>query len=149
MRSCRRIGTPAALVLCGLLLASGPAGAGKVYKWVDESGGVHYGEKPPPAVEAETIRVPAGSGSAVAEPPAPTEAERLAAQEAEYCRVATENYNSLGTAGEVKAMDEYGQVQVLTPEQKQTERERAKAAMERYCVAEPGTGATDAAAATP
>ncbi len=38
----------AGALLGALLLASGPAAAGKLYKWVDENGKVHYGDKIPP-----------------------------------------------------------------------------------------------------
>jgi len=36
------------LIVVGLALASGPAMAQKVYRWVDENGQVHYGDKVPP-----------------------------------------------------------------------------------------------------
>lgn len=38
----------ALLMTVGLALASGPAVAQKVYRWVDENGQVHYGDKVPP-----------------------------------------------------------------------------------------------------
>lgn len=36
------------LIAMGLALASGPAVAQKVYRWVDENGQVHYGDQVPP-----------------------------------------------------------------------------------------------------
>jgi len=44
------------MVALGLSLIGGNAMAGKVYKWVDEKGVTHYGEQPPTAGEAKTIR---------------------------------------------------------------------------------------------
>lgn len=38
----------AGALLGALFLASGPVAAGKLYKWVDENGKVHYGDKIPP-----------------------------------------------------------------------------------------------------
>ena len=36
------------LIIVGLALASGPAVAQQVYRWVDENGQVHYGDRVPP-----------------------------------------------------------------------------------------------------
>lgn len=41
-----------ALALIALLLAAGIAEAGKVYRWTDSEGRVHYGDRAPPGVEA-------------------------------------------------------------------------------------------------
>jgi hypothetical protein len=43
---------------CALLALSGPAAA-QVYKWTDENGKVHYGDKPQGAKPATTIATPA------------------------------------------------------------------------------------------
>jgi Domain of unknown function (DUF4124) len=50
------------------VLALGLAGAAQaqVYKWTDEQGRVHYGEKPPPGAGATTIKPPAESGKPAA-----------------------------------------------------------------------------------
>lgn len=48
-----------AVLLFAALLASG-VGA-QVFKWVDEQGKTHYGEKPPPGVKATELGVPAAS----------------------------------------------------------------------------------------
>jgi hypothetical protein len=45
------------LVLTAALLLAGPAWA-QVYKWVDAEGRVHYGERPPPAREADKLTIP-------------------------------------------------------------------------------------------
>lgn len=44
--------------VCALLAVAGPAAA-QVYKWTDESGKVHYGDKPQGAKAATTIAPPA------------------------------------------------------------------------------------------
>ena len=43
-------------ILGGLLLAWSVGAAAQVYKWVDENGRVHYGERPPPAVKSTALR---------------------------------------------------------------------------------------------
>ena len=40
-------------LIVALMLAIGPATAGKLYKWVDKDGNLHYTDQPPPA-EAKT-----------------------------------------------------------------------------------------------
>jgi len=58
--------TLALLVLAlGLALAPEPLGAATIYRWVDENGTVHFGERPPEGVEARPM---AGSISMVPVP---------------------------------------------------------------------------------
>lgn len=124
------------ILLLGGWLGSATMAAETVYRWVDENGVVHYSQQPPATGGAEAISVRDSAPSTPQEQPAElTEEQRQAAQQAEFCRVATQNYESLSAEGEVKSTDEYGEVHVLTPGEKVKERERAKAAMERYCAA--------------
>lgn len=41
------------LLLCFCL----PASAGQIYKWVDEKGRVHVGDRPPPSVDARPLKL--------------------------------------------------------------------------------------------
>lgn len=50
------------------------ASPAEVYRWVDENGKVHFGDRPPRGVETESLDLPEAAGST----PAPTEAERRA-----------------------------------------------------------------------
>lgn len=43
-----------------LLLLIALFAAGQVYKWVDEQGGVHFGDRPPRQTDAEEVGVPQG-----------------------------------------------------------------------------------------
>ncbi|NQZ54520.1 MAG: DUF4124 domain-containing protein [Piscirickettsiaceae bacterium] len=43
-----------------LLLLVGTLAVGEIYKWVDESGKVHYGDSPPPEIDTQTIEIPRG-----------------------------------------------------------------------------------------
>ena len=49
-----------ALVGAGLLLAVSAAAWGGIYKWVDDNGQVHYGERPPQAGGGEQVEVEPG-----------------------------------------------------------------------------------------
>ena len=40
----------------------------KVYKWVDENGKVHYGERPPPGAKVQDVKVRKSTGSSGAAP---------------------------------------------------------------------------------
>ena len=53
-----RIALTLLTIACALLAVSGPAAA-QVYKWTDENGKVHYGDKPQGAKAATTIATPA------------------------------------------------------------------------------------------
>ena len=53
-----RIALTLLISACALLAVSGPAAA-QVYKWTDENGRVHYGDKPQGAKAATTIATPA------------------------------------------------------------------------------------------
>ena len=52
-----------ALILALLVLSTNTV-AGKVYKWVDEQGNVHYSDREPNAVDAEQLRVQSGQQTA-------------------------------------------------------------------------------------
>ena len=54
---------PLAMLAAALLASSVQA---QVFKWVDENGKTHYGEKPPPGVKATEIGVPASPASSSA-----------------------------------------------------------------------------------
>lgn len=63
MRTHSRLLSPAVLALAGLLAVAAPAGAGQFYKWVDEKGVTHYGEKPPAGRQAAPVKVNADASS--------------------------------------------------------------------------------------
>lgn len=44
-------------MLCVLVLSASPAQAEVIYKWTDEKGTVHYGERPPEGVNAQRVTV--------------------------------------------------------------------------------------------
>jgi hypothetical protein len=65
--------------LAALLLALAAATASaQVFKWVDENGRVHYGEKPPPGATANAVKPPAEV------PNAPAQPRNLQSQELEF-----------------------------------------------------------------
>lgn len=59
-----RAGSGWACLVLALPLAAGPSA---IYRWVDEHGQIHYGDRPPSGVQADAIPppLPAGSGEEV------------------------------------------------------------------------------------
>ena len=136
----QRLLPSAALAALLGLAALGAQATERVYKWVDAEGVVHYGQQPPAEARAEAIKVQ--KGYSTSDPDAAvelTEEQKKAAADAETCRVATENYKTLSSTGEVKRVDEYGETHTMSQEDKESEAARAKSAMERFC--KPAEGA--------
>lgn len=98
-------------LLAGVLLAAASAQAGKVYKWVDKDGNVHYSNTPPPEASqqerqvldehgnvTEVLRAPKTPEEIEAERKAQEQRERerqLAEQQAARDRMLLETYTSV------------------------------------------------------
>lgn len=131
------------LALAGLLaLAMVPAEASKIYKWVDEKGVTHYGEKAPEGTKAATVKV-SDTTSSDAEDElmrldtsrSASEAEKLKAAEKAtlekmktlpdderertkvLCERHRKNLQDLKSGGRLKARDEAGNSRYLTDEE--------------------------------
>ena len=76
-------------VVTVLALASVPSlFAATIYKWVDESGTVHYGERPPEGVDAEPVSVGSSGSVSGGDPYAETRADQAAQKAATAERMA-------------------------------------------------------------
>ena len=127
------LGQFAAFALAALLAGAGAA-AERVYKWVDSSGGVHYGRQAPPGIKAELITVQAVFSAPIEdEAPARTAAKENSADQPDFCANAKKNIDILNGTGPVTRPDDKGQPHVLTPEERKAELERSHKAMDLYC----------------
>jgi len=131
------------------------AQAAGVYKWTDESGQVHYGEKPP-ASDAEVKRVPidkAPPSSANAqerlmeyqreldssmEERAKSEEEQAVAQknkaiQQKNCETARSRLSKYDTAGRIYSKGGNGERQYLDEKQRAEERKQAQALVDKWC----------------
>ena len=63
-----------------LMALAVPVASAQVYKWVDENGRVHYGEKPPAGSKPSAVKPPA------APPSGPAKAQDLQSQELDFRR---------------------------------------------------------------
>ncbi|MDX5297524.1 MAG: DUF4124 domain-containing protein [Gammaproteobacteria bacterium] len=126
-------------VLAGLMMAMLPMGvaASTVYKWVDEKGVVHYGDKQPTGTSSQTLNIRTPPPAAPAEPTSdkPAEAastptaddparrklaEEMAAAEKkarqERCDAARKNLEIIANNARIR-VEENGQQRYLTPEE--------------------------------
>jgi hypothetical protein len=101
-----------------------------VYRWRDANGKMHFGSRPPPGSEAESVRVREGTTEAKKVTRELTPAEK---QQIEFCETARKNLEMLSGPTDIMRVDEYGLKQKLTPEEKEAERVRAVEAVRKQC----------------
>jgi hypothetical protein len=100
----------------GASLAAAPDARGELYKWVDEKGTIHFGERPPPGGGAERIetRSPAPSEPARPHPSEPTDSDagvysgRIGRREGAFTLHVPPGWLRLSDE-ETRALDEGGQ----------------------------------------
>ncbi|MBD2859694.1 DUF4124 domain-containing protein [Spongiibacter sp. KMU-158] len=143
------------LIACASLLITGTALADSdgYYRWQDESGGLHYSQKPPVGrnyefikdnfskarstrtqVEVEADSAPTANNNLI---PAPTNESGMQAmppKDPERCAQAKRNLQTLNSEGvRIRTTDENGQSRFLNAEEIEEQRERAKAAQGVFC----------------
>lgn len=64
------------MVCAFALLSCLAAQAGGIYRWTDEAGRVHFGERPPPGMKSDTVKLRQGKPSAAPARPASDALER-------------------------------------------------------------------------
>ena len=134
--SIKRTAIPCLLAVCALLPFSGNSVAEIFYKWTDETGTIHYGERPSPDYESTPIKASSSFAKEDSNEIDPNETKEEAAkrEEAEqYCDIAKENLSVLSSDDTIQQRDEYGNLHELSEEQLAGERQRAQAAVEQYC----------------
>lgn len=150
------------LTLTILLMFTSLALAGKIYKWVDENGQIHYSSQKPPNQTVETVKV--SKGPKVPEPAptepaeegaAPSAAEQLAEQDAQdaadevaareqlaeadrinrrkQCELARQNLAALNATVRVTRTNEQGEVVRMTDEERVNALKTAQQAIRQYC----------------
>jgi hypothetical protein len=125
------------IVALSVFLVCAAASAGEVYKWKDQDGRVHYGDRP--KHDAEAVNVEPGSGTGV---PTDAEASRQAREaECQKKKAQLENYRRAPSISEI---DNLGKQREYTP----AEREQFLAMTEKK-VAEACAPPADSTAGTP
>lgn len=143
------------LLLC-LLLSSGVAlnafaAQGKIYKWTDAKGQVHFGSQPPANTNAqvmgtkaisEPVEGEAATQAAAGTPSAPSADKKTTAKasnsspktkDPERCSNAKENVEKLNGYARIKVKDEDGNYRILTQEEQQQKLTEFNKAIEESC----------------
>ena len=133
-------GKLAALLVLLALAATRSAEA--FYKW-KEAGQWVYGEHPPNGVEAVAVKTNSNrsksqnsdSQEGDEEAGEALSAEEVALKEkhASYCKHAKENIDALSSDDVIRQRDAEGNVTILSDEDRATEIEKAKLAVDKYC----------------
>lgn len=144
------------ITLLVLMVVLGSAQAGKVYKWVDENGQVHYSSQKPPGQDAETVKIrkgpkvqpPAEEASTetteatdeeavdedVAKEAAKQKAQADAALRKKQCEAARKNLAALNRSTRVVQVDEAsGKRSVMTDDQRIKAFEMANQSIKDNC----------------
>ena len=110
--------------------------ADSVYKWLDEDGKVHFGDKPSMGHDSNQVKVSTAykpERESTLDTSATSQSDE-AALRARSCKQATKNYEILSQSNlEVKRRNEYGEERSLTAEERQSVMEKQKEAMDRLC----------------
>jgi hypothetical protein len=137
---------------CIALLSAGPAAA-EVYRWVDEAGKVHFGDRPPDA-GAETLDLPDASVQTDIGADRAERRERVlevlqqdrlekqrqreaaaaaSAERAEKCRRLQKYYERHSTASGVYRKDKDGNREYYSSEERAAAEQKMRRAMEKNC----------------
>ena len=134
--------TLALSLTCYLLTTSQAFPApGKVYKWTDEKGQVHFSERPPLGTQTEVVKPQIGHSEPVNYETAAAEkakeekagTEKNALKDPERCEVARQNLEKLKTYVRIRIKDENGEYRFLTPEELTQKTNEASKAIEESC----------------
>ena len=139
-----------------ILLGSATVIAGKIYKWTDAAGNVHYGSEKPVDAPVEKMTVDTGKtgvdrGAAAldnlkqevddeaqrvveegipAEPPVPS----LPTKEVKKrCQAARQDLATIQARGQLRERDEKGEISYVSDEEKQQRIKAAKQQVREYC----------------
>ncbi len=133
-----------------IMLAVSSAGvvfAGDTYKWTDEDGNVHYGDRPTSELSEEPLAVSSGltdsskfpalyePKAAAIEPgePTPEELRAQALEQEEKCATSKARLQRFLTSRRLYKQDANGERVYLDEDETLAERERAQSQVEEYC----------------
>lgn len=102
------------IVVIAIVTFAAAASAAEVYRWVDENGKVHYGDRPRPGAERMEVAPPGGSGD-----PADPEAAKTAAARAAECESKKKQLAGYRQAPTIKEINGLGEEREYNAEQKQ------------------------------
>ena len=139
-----------------ILIGSNAVLAGKIYKWTDAEGNVHYGSEKPAEAEAEKMKVDTSTTGVDTGAEALDNLKQQADDEAEKikeegipeqppvpslpmkevkqrCQAAKQDLATIQSRGQLKERDEKGEVRYVSEEEKQRRIKAAKQQVREYC----------------
>ena len=131
-------------------LTSIQAQAGKIYRWTDENGQMHFSENPPRGIETETVKIKASSGGSAASASTSSSApqaqksetkqapEQLTSdytdeEKAKYCQQSKTLLSQMQGNINRRFQQEDGSYERLSDEQRADYIAEAKDGIERFC----------------
>ena len=145
------ISTSAILIIIVSSAFLATAASAKVYKWVDENGQVHYGEKPgntqaeqvqirtnetttPRAIDQDKLDKAEGKEKGQVEAPKEPEEPKMSKKEKrKLCNEANSDLSAIMSRGRLREIDEKGEYTYLTEEQRQQRISAAKKKQKEFC----------------
>jgi len=143
-----------ALFIVSAILISGSTSpfsyAGKVYKWTDENGVIHYGDKRPDGAKTETLRVESHSSSARTSPQDQLKAleeqkertnmaenelkkaDQAKKQTEERCEQAKSNLLTIENNARIR-IEENGELRYMTPKEITAKKDEMSKIVEEAC----------------
>lgn len=128
------------IVLALLCVGSAACFSQQVYKWKDAAGTMHYSQQPPPdGVKGTQMRLPTADVAVDAVPPATSQKGMAALDKANdeqikhLCSVARQNQKLLDSDAMIASDGDIATATQLVGEQRERERNEAKAQVARYC----------------
>ncbi len=141
------------LVAAAIALAPALSSGASVYKWTDDEGVTHFGDRQPTGREAESVKIRSGTSTKVGQSSSPqdkvdainkreqsaAEKEKLTAQEEAQrkqreanCETARNNLNILNSNARIK-VEEDGEQRFLSPEEIEEQRQRFQEIADANC----------------
>lgn len=137
-----KITTSLILSIACTLFAAPLSHANNAYKWTDEKGQVHYGERAPSNVKKEVIKTQRRTdatketGAAAPKPTEQIKTESAAPslpKDSDLCANARKNIEVLKTSDKIRVKDDNGESRYLTAEEVQQKIELAKKIAQHNC----------------
>lgn len=112
-------------MLGALMLTSWSAAvqADKLYRWVDDQGRVHYGDRPPQNQRAQTLKLR----------PPPAAVQQPSVQDSEACVQAREKLTEFQQAERIVERDGLGQERIYSAEEREQLIARSQTHVEQTC----------------
>ena len=139
-----------------ILISSSAVLAGKIYKWTDADGNVHYGSEKPADADAEKMKVDTSKAGVDTGADALDKLKQEADDEAERvkeegipeqppvpslpmkevkrrCQAARQDLATIQSRGQLRERDEKGEIRYVSDEEKQRRIKTAKQQVREYC----------------